>query len=188
MTNAHSIDLHAAVLGALHIAREEVNRLPPDLVRRFGRADFEQEAVLAVCKAAAAFDPIKFPTVPFNAFARLGIRQHFRGLIRDLIRGKLVWASQPPLFPDGVAIEFPDVGGWPGGPAPWFAPENVFQRRRLDWRARIILYLRVAEHWTQTEVAQTLGVSHQAVQVAEYNATETLASIRENRRPERRKK
>lgn len=164
----------------------EVNRVPEWARRAVGRDAVEQEARLAVTKAACDWNPELYPGVPFGAFARIGVRLHLRGLWDRLAAKGCVWAAMP-VFEDG------------GGPDPedyrdphgerllhlWFDPDYAEQRRCLDMRRRLLLYLRTVEGLTLEETGECLGTSRERVRQLEWSAGRKLAEFR-NRRVIRR--
>ena len=166
---------------------QELRGVPFALVRVFGRDTFEQEARVAAAKAAADFDPAAFPGVPFGAFARRGVRLHLRGVVARLAMKFPVWREMPA---DPAGGSFPDpadhrpAGGDPALRA-WCSDDYRDQRRCLDWRTRVLLYLRTVEGWTLDEVAAPLGVSRERVRQLETKAAQKLARYR-NRRVIRR--
>jgi DNA-directed RNA polymerase specialized sigma subunit len=71
-------DRVALISAHLDLAHDEARKLRG----RSRTEDLEQEAILALCEAAAIFDQPSHPGVPFAAFARMRIRWHLYEFLR----------------------------------------------------------------------------------------------------------
>lgn len=162
------------------------------LRRSFGEDEWRQEAWLAVCKAARDIDPESHPGVPFLAFARNGIRLHFMGETRKYATRLAVWREMPAdPHRAGAAGDFrpddahPEDHRGPAVPAvlsAWCSDDYRAQRSVLNWRERVILYLRFVEGWYQWEIAECLGITHARVGQLEEVAVRRLAAARNRAR------
>jgi RNA polymerase sigma factor (sigma-70 family) len=165
-----------------------VNEVPEWLRVRLGRDVVEQDIRFAVVKAAHDFDPVKYPGVPFAAFAFNGVRLHMRSFARQLGRPE-TWWTMPASREDGASMEgeIPDHRD----PVPdrllraWCDEDYARQRRCLDWRARLVLYLRTVEGMTLDETGECMGVTRERVRQLEDRATWQLARFRVRRARER---
>lgn len=154
---------------------------PQWLTRLAGRDTIEQELWMAVLTAAADFDPVKNPGVPFGAFARQACKWCLLNLRRDWGQRQSVWQGMPTNDEcQAMGDELPDHRPLADSPAfhAWFDEDYKRQRRFLDWRSRIVLYLRYVEGWTLEEVGDALGVSRERVRQVEGKAGRKLAAAR----------
>lgn len=154
----------------------------PWLVRAVGWDDLHQTGEVAVAEAAMTFDPVARPGVPFGAYARQLVRWRLWSLRRVLAKSYRAWYGMPT-----------DAEGWQPDPADhrpdcpdpalwlWCSPDYSAQRRCLDWRSRVLLYLRTVEGMTLREVADALGVSAQRANQIEDKAVGKLAAFRNRR-------
>lgn len=162
--------------------------MPAAMLRTLGREQFEQEAWLAVCKAAHDFDPVKYLGVPFGAFARLGVRKHLTGTVCRTATKYGVWRTMPELDGDtGEQLEAADYRRESADPAlaAWCSADYARQRRCLDWRSRIVLYLRAVEGWTLEEAGEALAVTRERIRQVEEKAVRKLARFRLRRQMRR---
>ena len=137
--------------------------VPRGMYRKFGAGYGAQEAMLAVCRSAAAYDPVRYPGVPFAAFAKRIIRMWVSTKVRDQCRVIGVWH---PLPHEGLPDLIPDVSRESGRDyllAIWCDPDNERQRVNWPWRRRVWQYLIGVEGWDHLEVARVFGVSRQRV-------------------------
>lgn len=158
-----------------------VAECPAWLVARLGRDEVASAIRLAVVKAAADYDPVAHPGVPFPAFAFNGVRLAMRGFARELGKPAVWWPM--PHGDDGDELFdrlIPDYRD----PAPerllraWCDEGYAAQRQCLDMRSRVLLYLRTVEGWTLEEVGDVLGVTRQRVRQLEERACRKLAAFR----------
>lgn len=154
--------------------RQEATRAPACFARLHGAEGVAQEARLAACKAAADFDPVRFPGVPFGAFARERVRRHLRGLVCRAAPRLCVWGAFP------VGAEVADHRGTAVSPAlrAWCSEEYRRQRRGLHWRERVVLYLRYVESWTLAECGAYFGLSSSCVELLAWRAVKALGARR----------
>lgn len=160
---------------------------------RHGKEFFQQEAYLALCVAAAAYRPDKYPGVTFGAFARLGLRMHLRGLLQRLGERHPLWWQFPDRDsphddgPDSsyrrlsrFAEEVPDIRTADVDPllSAWHDEDAKAQRKYLDVRSRVILYLAYVECWSHTEISRTLRLSKERVGQLIERAADRLAAVR----------
>lgn len=161
-----------------------VRECPEWLVARLGRDEVESCIRLAVVKAAHDFDPVANPNVPFAAFAFNGVRMAMRSFGREL--GKpAVWWTMPVSADDGASME----GEIPDHRDPvadrllkaWCDEDYTRQRKCLDWRSRVLLYLRTVAAMTLEEVGECMGITRARVQQLEEKAARKLAAYRVRR-------
>lgn len=166
---------------------QEIVHLPKWLVLRHGRDAIEQEARLAVCKAAHDFDPVKHSGVPFGAFARRGVRLHLLGLRYRTADRLRVWSTMPvSAIESGELVPHDQADYRRNSPDPslsiWCDQDNVAQRKCLDMRSRLVLFLRYVECWTLDEIGSALGISWERVRQIEIKALARLKTHRERTR------
>lgn len=174
----------ALVASAERWLYQEIFRLPKWLVLLHGRDAIEQEARLAVCKAAHDFDPVKHPGVPFGAFARRGVYLHLLGIKYRSAERLSVWGTMPVATRHGeedMPIDSTDHRRNSSEPTLtiWCDPDNVAQRKRLDMRSRVILFLRYVECWTLDEIGCAIGISWERVRQIEIAALARMKRMRE---------
>lgn len=179
-TTPLTAEQHAAVLALGNMIGEEVNRIRGPAVKIEGRSEFEQEGFLAACIAVSKYDKAKHPNVPFEAYARFGIRCR---LIRLAWKGKSymskdTWKQMPLTFDNGetaaddLADYRVDAGYDPL--TEWCTEGARCMRRPLTWLQRVILYLRVVEEWTQQDVGDVWSWTRANVGVIETRIRERI--------------
>ena len=180
-------DRHALVLGCRRwLGAAVAKAVPPALYVRLGKDHWEQEAWRAVVVAAARWDPTR--GAPFGAFAWLGVAQFLRGRVMREAARYGVWRE----LPAGADILVgSDEGGVPLEPADhraasavhptlaaWCDEDAARQRRRLDPRSRLVLYLRLVEGWSNPEIGSYFGISRERVRQVIGKAVFRLARAR----------
>lgn len=166
---------------------QEIVRVPKWVLSIHGRDAVEQEARLSVCKAAHDFDPVKHPGVPFGAFARRGVRLHLLGLRYRTADRLRVWSTMPvSAIESGELVPHDQADYRRNSPDPnlsiWCDQDNVAQRKCLDMRSRLVLFLRYVECWTLDEIGSALGISWERVRQIEIKALARLKTHRERTR------
>jgi DNA-directed RNA polymerase specialized sigma24 family protein len=163
----------ALVLSVEYFANVLVRRVPYQLIRAFGREAVKQEAMLAACKAAADFDPVRFPNMEFSTFAWMGMKKHMLGVIKRSILKDNVWKVMPAIQSPWDKAELIHVGELVPGrdhdpnrdPFHWWhTDEAKLLRRGFTLRYRLVIYLVLVEGLTYVEVGEALGVSKQRAQ------------------------
>ena len=125
------------------------------------REDLESEALAALCRAAAFFDPSR--GVKFSSYA-------CRAIIFKLIR--FIELERREQFPQ---LENLDQFGSDEAEHELDAPEQVERiRRKLPKRLWRILWLRSGEELKLKEVARRFGVSKERIRQLQKNAMERL--------------
>lgn len=146
------------------------------LVRAIGTDGVLQEAWLACSLAASVYDPVAYPGVPFPAFACRCVKRRMTFLNAHFGRRGGVWAEDAGVEP----ADHRGGGVWPALAA-WC--ECRGQRRRLDWRSRVVLYLRCVEGWSLGEIAAVFGVNRQRVSQIIGTATKKMLAKSRGVRP-----
>jgi len=158
------------------VQKEIRRRVPQWLLQQAGWDECESWAMFAVCRAAFRFDPIKYPNVPFDAFAVKGVRIWLKKI-------RCKYATAPKLWGHAFDEELERLVDHRSEDRPsplmmWCEKENADQRRCLDWRRRIMLYLRTVEGWSQQEVGDLFGACRQRVHQIESTAMGSMARYR----------
>lgn len=178
----------ALVTAEMHWLPAEVTRnVNEGLRRRYGREQFEQEAMLALCESARTFDPVAHPNVPFGAFARSHVRHRLWRAAHLAARVHRVSVSMPVDADGGPFVDAPDHRRAEADPALrlWCSPDYCEQRRCLDWFVRVVLYLRAVEGLTLDEVGAYFRISKERVRQIEDRGVCRLAEFRNRRRVRR---
>ncbi|HEY1187151.1 MAG TPA: sigma factor-like helix-turn-helix DNA-binding protein [Gemmata sp.] len=160
------------------VHREVNQNVRPAYRRRYGREEFEQIALFALCESARAFDPVANPGVPFGAFARTHVRRRLWRAVEKLAQSARVNRTVPV---DGLGEPFALtnlIDHRAPGPNPalalWCSDELRARRRCLDWRSRLVLCMRCVEGLTLQECALALRISKTRVGMIEQRAIERL--------------
>lgn len=118
----------------------------------------------------------------FRSFLMEGIKRFLPHKVLRALGKPNVW-RQMPETEDGEQLSSSLVDHRESAPERalrhWCSDDYSRQRRCLDWRRRVILYLRCVEGWTLEEVADTLTVlTRERVRQLEESATAKLAAFR----------
>lgn len=130
------------------------------------------------CKAAADFDPARGNT--FATVAHAYLKKWLGTLARHYIKSGWKWHEWTDLS-DTEAFEPPARHHRPVPLAVWCDDEARFLRRRVQWRGRIILYLRTVECLTLDDVSHVFGISKARVRQIQDRAIDKIAAANNRR-------
>lgn len=174
---------------AFAVANEFPNRLPWIAYEDVVGAGFE-----GLVRAAQTFDPARGNQFSTYAFwwAKAKIRRFLRG---ERGRGMAVPENRKEFKRTGELVSSRGGEEWDQGaevadfrraetdPALklWCSPDYAEQRRCLDWRSRVLLYLRTVAAMTLEEVGECMGITRERVRQLEEEAARKLAAFRVRR-------
>lgn len=157
---------------------------PKWLVHAIGYEELNQIGMLAVCQASKTWKP--FEGTEFMDYAWNAVKWEIAKRRIVYNRNVSVWREMEFVTSDTGSKESyaelepdhrRDCHDHPTLHL-WCSPDYSEQRRCLDWRSRILLYLLTVEGWTKAEVSEVLGVSRMRVMQIEDEAVRKLASFR----------
>jgi len=143
------------------------------------REDAVGEAWVIVVKAAASWEDGLGST--FRSYAMTGMKRFLMTRLKNSVSGKNVWIEMPTQRDVKYAKPMSDVlpdHRSTSDPlsllATWCSPEYASQRKFLDWRTRIVLYLHSVERLSFKEIGPLLGVSWERARKLEEVAREKM--------------
>lgn len=155
--------------------------LPRGLIRRLGIEECVAEAWVLVVRAASLWADDGRAT--FRTFAMSAIQRFLLPRLNARLAHENVWVTMPKFDGNRGAEEDQHLCSLladhrTDGRDPllrlWCSPVYRRLRKLIDWRGRVVLYLRYVECWTLEEVGAALGVERQRVHHLERRARERL--------------
>lgn len=165
----------------------EVRNLSPWwLVKQHGYDELNAVGIAAIVESAETYRD-EFG-VPFGAYARQLVRWTFWKLTRTLTKEIRAWNEMRLVSRDDgetsqLSTIVPDHRRYCPSPALhlWCSLDYSEQRRCLDWRSRIALYLLAVEGMNLSEAGESLGITRERVRQIEKRAVAKLAGFRVRR-------
>ena len=157
---------------------------PAWLVKQLNWLELKQIAAVAICKATTTWAPQAGTT--FRDYAWNAVKWEVIKTRVVSSRTVEVWREMEFAVSDSGQTESDaarladhrrDCADNPTLHA-WCSPDYTEQRRCLDWRSRIMLYLLAVEGWSKQEISETFGVSRMRVMQIEEEAVRKLAAFR----------
>ena len=157
---------------------------PAWLVKGLNWDELKQIAAVAICKATTTWVPQAGTT--FRDYAWNAVKWEVIKIRVVCGRSASVWREMESTVSDSGQMESDaariadhrrDCADNPTLHA-WCSPDYTEQRRCLDWRSRIVLYLLAVEGWSKQEISETFGASRMRVIQSEGEAIRKLAAFR----------